>query len=158
MQKICNLLNEIDISLIWSKGHQADVRVRPMTRQRNNLSGGLWYFCQRTPFLTALYGTSPQVTVAVSCPPLRQSAALTGDASIVDHKASLANFNVKTNKVLLPTGVDPEQLVLLKIDVQKMDFWEWQDDTLIHLSGAIPALTVTDQLPAIDRPQSLFGR
>ncbi len=150
MQKLFTLLKEIEISLIWRKGHKSDLQRRPMTRQRNNLAGGLWYFSQRTPLLKALYGTSPQVTVAVSCPPLRQCAALSGDASIVDHKASLAYFTVEANEKLLPTGVGTEQLVLLKIDVQRIDFWEWADDNLIHSSSVIPALTVSDQVTTTD--------
>ena len=133
-RKIYDLLNEIEICLIWRRGGESDLRRRPMTIEKNSLGGGLWFFSPTGPYLDRLYGTNPQVTVAISNPITSKCAALTGSASIVDNPECLARLTAGPNKAMLPSRNGSEKLVLLKIEIEHMDFWEWPSGTLIHSS------------------------
>ncbi len=132
MHQICSLLNEIDICLILRGGYEPHVQRRPMTYQKGNLEGGLWFFGQANSRLSKLYSDCPEVTVAASCPRVKKCATLAGNASIVNHKPSFAHFYDSENAELLPDIYDPDHLFLLNIQVKRMDFWECSDGPLIH--------------------------
>lgn len=151
--QICTLLSEIDICLIWIRGKESDLQRRPMIYQINNLDGGLWFFSEATPRLFSLYSSNPEVTVAVSCPTLKKCGALVGGASIVNHKPSLAHFNVQENEAMLSPGYSKKRLVLLKIAIKQMDFWEWPNGTLIHSSLSVPNdMTIGGRVTADGHP------
>ncbi len=124
-----------------------------MTCRQNDLDGGLWFFSKASHPLTSLYGSAPQVTVAVSCPIVKKCAGLSGEASIVSHKSSAAHSFVKANASLLPPGYDPSRLTLLRVEVTQVEFWEWPEETLIHST-----VNLTSQVATPDHERTHDGQ
>ncbi len=143
ISRICKLLNQIDICIIRRHGHESDLQRRPLTTRQNDLEGGLWFFSKASSQLINLYGSAPQVTVAVSCPILKKCAALSGEASIVSQNSNLAHSFIKANASLLPSNYDPSRLTLLRVEVAHAEFWEWPEETLIHSTVALTSQVAT---------------
>ena len=138
--KICSLLSEIDICLIWSRGLAANLHRRPMTYNDRSIDGGLWFFIPANSHLVEFYRDSPALTVAVSNPKTQKCAALAGRAAISTDKQTMSHFIADKNSAILPPGIQPACLVLLKIEVDQMDFWEWSGGTLIHSTFTMESL------------------
>ncbi len=144
--KICSLLSEIDICLIWSWGLAANLHRRPMTYNALNIEGGLWFFIPANSHLIEFYRDSQALTVALSNPKTQKCAALAGRATICTDNQTLTHFLADKNSAILPACTQPADLVLLKIDLDHMDFWEWPGGILKHSTFNMENLrTATDQ-------------
>jgi general stress protein 26 len=141
--KISAFLSEVDVCLVWSPGLAADLHRRPMTQFGGGIESGLWFFIPADFHLIDFYRRSPVVTVAASNPTTKKCAALAGRSSIVTRKQAISHF--------LPAGIQAGSLVLLKIEIDQMDFWEWPDGTLIHSTHKLQSLRArTDQKWTLD--------
>jgi len=138
--KISSLLSEIDICLIWSRGLSADLHRRPMTHKYGSIESGLWFFLPADFHIVEFYRDSPVVTVAVSNPTTKKCAALAGRATISSDKQTMSHFSADKKAAILPPGIQHTSLVLLKIEIDQMDFWEWPDGTLMHSTFKMESL------------------
>ncbi|MCX6612845.1 MAG: pyridoxamine 5'-phosphate oxidase family protein [Acidobacteria bacterium] len=154
--KISTFLAEIDVCLIWSRGLAADLHRRPMT-QNGGVENGLWFFIPADFHLIDFYRDSPAVTVAASNPTTKKCAALAGRSSIITAKQSIAQFMADKNATTVQSGIQAGALVLLKIEIDQMDFWEWPDGTLVHSTCKLENPRVrTDQKWTLDGPRSSY--
>ena len=155
--KISNFLSEVDICLIWSRGLPADLHRRPMIQNGGSIESGLWFFIQADFHLIDFYRDGPAVTVAASNATTKKCAALVGRSSIITAKREISQFMADKNAAILPAGIQAGSSVLLKIEIDQMDFWEWPDGTLIHSSCSLESLRVkTDQEWSLDVSRSSY--
>ncbi len=84
---------------------------------------------------------------------------MSGEASIVSQKSSLAHSFLNANTSLLPSGVDPSLLTLLRVEVKQVEFWEWPEETLIHSTVNLTSQVATpDQERTHDGQRSISSR
>jgi general stress protein 26 len=120
-QKLVELLDDKFIAMMTTFGPEGP-RSIPMARQEVDPSAELWFITARDTEHTRAIEQEPQVALTFSA---RDSwVALTGRAQVVDDDAKLEDLWNTFAEAGLPEGPDSERAVLLRVDVDKAEYWD----------------------------------
>jgi general stress protein 26 len=119
--KLVALLDDKPIAMMTTFGPDGP-RSIPMARQEVDPSAELWFITARDTEHTRAIQTEPRVSLTFSA---RDSwVAMTGRAHVVDDNAKLEELWNTFAEAWLPEGPDSERAVLIRVDVEKAEYWD----------------------------------
>ena len=119
--KLAELLDDKPIAMMTTFGPEGP-RSIPMARQEVEPSAELWFITARDTEHTRAIEAEPRVSLTFSA---RGSwVAMTGRAKVVHDTAKLEELWNTFAEAWLPEGPDSERVVLLRVDVDKAEYWD----------------------------------
>ncbi|WP_203231276.1 pyridoxamine 5'-phosphate oxidase family protein [Nocardioides caldifontis] len=119
--KLVELLDDKPIAMMTTFGPEGP-RSIPMARQEVEPSAELWFITARDTEHTRAVQADPRVSLTFSA---RDSwVALTGHAQVVDDDAKLEELWNTFAEAWLPEGPDSARAVLIRVDVEKAEYWD----------------------------------
>jgi general stress protein 26 len=144
-QKLVDLMNDMSVGMMTTYGASGP-RSIPMARQEVEPSAELWFITARDTEHVDDIRTNPQVSVTFSA---RDSwVALVGRASVVDDRAKLEELWNTFAEAWLPGGPEDPDATLLKVDVQRAEYWDTPGSKVASLISFVKAKTTGDTLDA----------
>jgi general stress protein 26 len=129
-QKLAQLLDDKPIAMMTTFGAEGP-RSIPMARQEVEAGEELWFITARDTEHTRAIQQEPQVSLTFSA---RDSwVALTGRAHVVDDDAKLEELWNSFAEAWLPEGPRSERSVLIRVDVEKAEYWDSPGSKLASL-------------------------
>jgi general stress protein 26 len=95
---------------------------RPMALQEVEFDGDLWFFAARDSRKVAHSAADPQVNVTVGSSSTWVS--LTGQAVVVDDRATKRDLWNAVVEAWFPDGPDDDGVVLLKVAAESAEYWD----------------------------------
>ena len=139
IEKLGNLINEIDFCMLTTmdEGH---LRSRPMSTQKTEFDGDLWFFTSDHTHKIEEIERDNRVNVSYADPGADRYVSVSGAAEIVKDRTRIEELWNPILKAWFPKGLDDPNLCLLKVVVEKAEYWESPSGTLVQMAGFVKAI------------------
>ena len=97
---------------------------RPMTNQDRDFDGDLWFFTSVSAPKVWETERHHQVNVSFADPAKSKYVSASGVATLVRDRNKIDEFWKPAYKVFFPHGKDDPDLALLKVEVQRAEYWD----------------------------------
>lgn len=133
IKKLGEFLKNIEVAMMTTTDPDGCLRSRPMGTQRIEFDGNLWFFTSRESGKVIAIENDQQVNLAYSSPNDMRYISVTGNASIVEDRTRAAELWNPTYRSWFPRGLQDPNLVLIKVEVESAEYWDYHSSKMISL-------------------------
>lgn len=123
-EKLRELIKGIDIAMLTTVDQDGTLRSRPMGTQEAEFDGDLWFLTSVDTAKVPEIRHDQNVNVSYADSGSHRYVSVTGKALILDDKAKIEEFWQPIYKAYFPEGKDDPKLRVLKINVEKAEYWD----------------------------------
>jgi general stress protein 26 len=140
-------VEKVRVGMLTLAAPDGDLNSRPMTIQQVEAPGIIWFFTSHHGALAHLVEGGAAANLSVSDPDNSLYVSVSGNATLVDDRAKVAELWSTLAKAWFPGGVDDPNLALLKLDVRTADYWDSDHSKMVQfflmakaaLTGKVPS-------------------
>ena len=144
IKKLGDLIKEIDFAMLTTEDVDGSLRSRPMSTQKTEFDGELWFFTGGDSAKVYEIQHERQVNVSYAEPKSQTYVSVSGTATVVRDQAKIKELWNPLYKAWFPDGLDDPDLALLKVKVEKAEYWDAPHGVVVNLIGFVKAI-VTGQ-------------
>lgn len=133
IKKLGELIKDIEVAMMTTSDPDGRLRSRPMGTQRIEFDGDLWFFTSRESGKVIAIENDQQVNLAYSSPNDMRYVSVTGNASIVEDRTRAAELWSPLYRSWFPKGLQDPNLVLIKVEVESAEYWDYHSSKMISL-------------------------
>lgn len=124
IKHLSDLMKEIKFAMLTTAEEDGTLHSRPMTAQQVEFDGDLWFFTRVDSPKVWETQTHRQVNVAFADTAKSKFISASGTAMLVRDREKMKELWTPVLKVFFPAGIEDPDLALLKINVQKAEYWD----------------------------------
>lgn len=140
VEKLRELIKDIDIAMLTTVDPDGNLRSRPMGTQETEFDGDLWFFTTVDTPKVAEIQKENRVNVSYAAPGKNRYVSVSGNAILVNDKAKMKELWSPIYKAFFPDGLDDPKLRLLKIKVDQAEYWDGPNGLIATMIGFAQAL------------------
>jgi general stress protein 26 len=133
VQKIGQLIKGIKVAMMVTSEPDHSLRARPMMTQEVEFDGTLWFFSNEFSGKNNEIRSDAEVLVSYMDADKNRYVSLSGTAELVHDKSKAAELWNPSVKAWFPKGIDDPALSLIKITVNKGEYWDGPSKTIVKL-------------------------
>jgi general stress protein 26 len=146
LRQLGELIKDIRIAMLTTIDADGSLHSRPMATPQVAFAGDLWFFTGADAPKVEEVQHHGQVNVSFADPERQHYVSLAGTASVVHDRQKMAALWSPWFRTWFPHGLDDPNLALLKVHVEKAEYWDTPSSTMVQLFGVVKA-TLTGQPP-----------
>lgn len=140
LAKIAEMIGAIEVAMLTTVRPDGSLHARPMMTQRTDFDGVLWFFTQaETPKVNEAE-REEQVSLSYACPSKQHYVAIAGKARLVRDRDKIKELWRAPLKAWFPQGPEGPGVALLRVEVEKAEYWDSSSSAVVHLVGLVKAL------------------
>ncbi len=124
IEKLGELIKDIDIAMLTTIDEDGSLRSRPMGTQQVEFDGDLWFITAIDTGKTSEILRENRVNVSYAKPDDNRYVSVSGTAVLINDKAKIDELWSPIYKAYFPEGKDDPRLRLIKVKVEKAEYWE----------------------------------
>ena len=124
VEKLRELIKEIDFAMLTTVDAGGNLRSRPMSTQQAEFDGDVWFITSNDTTMAAEIRRDNRVNVSYAQPDKQRYISVSGTAELVYDRARIDEFWSPIYKAYFPDGKDDPNLRLVKIKVDKAEYWD----------------------------------
>jgi general stress protein 26 len=140
VKKLASLIKDLRIAMLTTTEEDGSLRSRPMATQKTDFDGTLWFFTHEHSPKVAEVKREQRVNVSYADAGSNTYVSVSGKAMLVTDRAKIKELWSPVLKAWFPSGEDDPELALLKIDVEKAEYWDMPGSTVVKLVGFVKAI------------------
>ena len=141
LAKLHEIVKAVDICMLTTVDERGDLHSRPMSNNRDvEFDGDLWFFTYGSSHKVDEVGRVPQVNASFADVSAQLYASLTGHAEVVRDPAKIEELWKPELRAWFPEGVDTPDIALLKVTVERAEYWDGSQSFVAHAVGLISSL------------------
>lgn len=140
IEKLRDLIKGIDIAMLTTVDEDGSLRSRPMGTQQVEFDGDLWFFTSADTSKVNEVKRENRVNVSYAASDKSRYVSVSGKSVLVNDKAKMKELWSPIYKAYFPDGLDDPNLRLLKIEVQKAEYWDTPGGLVATIIGFAQAL------------------
>ena len=142
IQKLGELIKEIKYAMLTTADQDGTLHSRPMATQDGDseFDGTLWFFTRASAPKVDEVDRDHQVNVSYSKPGGQSFVSVSGTAQLVRDQARNKELWTPAMKAWFPKGPEDPETVLLKIDVEKAEYWDTAAGPIVIAIGFVKAM------------------
>ncbi len=126
-------IKDIRYAMLTTKDADGSLTARPMTTVQKDFSGTLWFFASRSSPPARAIEASGIVGVHYGEPKDDVYVSLSGDARLEHDRPRMEALWSPMVKAWFPDGIDDPDLVMIRVDVHKAEYWDVQESKPVQL-------------------------
>ena len=139
--KLREIVKAVDICMLTTVGERGELHSRPMSNNRDvEFDGDLWFFTYGSSHKVDEIGRVPHVNASFADTDAQLYASLTGRAEVVRDRAKIEELWKPQLRAWFPEGVDTPDIALLKVTVERAEYWDGSQSFVAHAVGLISSL------------------
>jgi general stress protein 26 len=139
LRKLDELIKNIRIAMLTTVEEDGSLRSRPMAAPQTAFQGELWFFTSADAPKVAESQQHRQVNVSFADPEHQDFVSVSGTASLVRDRQKMEELWSPWFSTWFPQGLNDPNLALLKVDVEKAEYWDAPSSTMVYLYGVVKA-------------------
>ncbi len=144
-----NLIKDAEVAMLTTVESDDYLRSRPMITQESDEDGVLWFFTHDYRSKVDELESDPRVNVSYSKVDANQYVSVSGLGEVIYDEEKKQELWKSSYKTWFPDGVDDPQLALLKVYIEKAEFWDASTSKFVEVLGFAKALlTGKGRLPS----------
>jgi general stress protein 26 len=133
-------IKDIKFAMLTTVDLDGTLRARPMTTLESDFDGTLWFFASNSTSTAAEIRHDAQVNLSYADPDHQRYVSVSGVAQIVRDRHKMEEFWKPVYKAWFPRGLDDPDLILLRVRVEKAEYWDSPSGAVVQLVGFVKAL------------------
>jgi general stress protein 26 len=138
--KLAHMIDGIEIAMMTTVTEGGQLRSRPMMTQKQRFDGQLWFFTSNASPKSGEIEHDHHVNLSYADPDSQRYVSVSGRARIVRDPAKLEQFWNPVFRAWFPEGLSDPELALVRVDVEKAEYWDSHSKKLVHLVGFTKAI------------------
>ncbi len=140
IKKLAELIKDVKIAMLSTVDEDGSLRSRPMATQQAEFDGDLWFFTDgRSPKIDEVQ-SEEHVNLSYASPEHSRYVSVSGTARLIRDRAKAKELWNPIYKAWFPGGLDDPNLALLKVSVQKAEYWDSPSGMVVQAIGFVKAL------------------
>jgi general stress protein 26 len=131
--RLLEIISEIKTAMLTTIDEDMTLRSRPMLTQDYQQDGTLWFFSSDHHGKADELAADPRVNVTYAMPEKQRFISISGLAEIVHDDAKKRDLWKPSFREWFPEGSNDSHLALLKIYIQKAEYWDVPSNQLIEI-------------------------
>lgn len=124
VEKLRELIKDIDFAMLTTVHADGSLRSRPMSTQEAEFDGDLWFLTSADTAKAYEIRQDSRVNVSYAQPDDQRYVSVSGTAALLNDRAKIDEFWTPAYKIFFPDGKDDPNLRLIKITVDKAEYWD----------------------------------
>lgn len=145
-KKLHDLIKDIRFAMLTTVEEDGTLRSRPMATQEFEFDGDLWFFTAAHAPKVDEVQHNQHVNVSYAEPKDQKYVSISGTAQLVRDRAKIEELWNPLFKAWFPQGLDDPELALLKVSVEKAEYWDSPSSKVVRLVGFAKALLTGKQI------------
>jgi general stress protein 26 len=138
--KLAKLIKGIRVAMLTTIEADGCLRSRPMQTQDTAFDGTLWFFTWVDSAKVHEIQRDQHVNLAYANPSDEVYVSVSGTARLVRDRAKIEELWNPIHKAWFPKGVDDPNIGLLRVDVEKAEYWDSPSSKVVQLIGFTKAV------------------
>lgn len=146
IKKLHDMIKDIRFAMLTTVEEDGTLRSRPMATQEFEFDGDLWFFTSADATKVNEVQHEHHVNVSYAEPKDQKYVSVSGTAQLIRDKSKIEELWNPLLKAWFPDGLDDPQLSLLKVSVDKAEYWDSPSSKVVRLLGFAKALVTGKQI------------
>ena len=135
VRKLNELIKDIQVAMLTTVDDEGALRSRPMATQKPDFDGQLWFFTSGSSPKAREIEREHQVNISYADPDKNRYVSVSGTGQVVYDPAKNKELWTSAYKAWFPQGLDDPNLALLRVDVEKAEYWDSPGSAIVHALG-----------------------
>ncbi|HLM58320.1 MAG TPA: pyridoxamine 5'-phosphate oxidase family protein [Pyrinomonadaceae bacterium] len=141
LRKLREIVKAVDICMLTTVDEEGCLHSRPMSNNRDiEFDGDLWFFTYGSSHKVDEVGRVPKVNASFADIAGQLYASLTGRAEVERDRAKIEELWKPHLRAWFPDGVDTPDIALLKVTVERAEYWDGSQSLAAHAVGLVTSL------------------
>jgi len=146
LQKLREMVKDIDFCMLTTLDENGDLHSRPMSANGEiDPNGDVWFFTGVSSHKVSEIGISPKVNVSFADPKNQQYVSITGIAELERDRKKIEELWKPELKMWFPEGKDDPEIALLKVSLEKAEYWDSPSSTAAYALNFVSSLVTGKQ-------------
>jgi len=137
LKKLRKLIKGARVAMLTTVAPDGTLRSRPMATLKAPFEGDVWFFTRATTAKADEIRDNDHVNVSFSDGDDNRYLSISGTASLVRDKERLERLWSGRLKNWFPDGKKDPDLALLRVRVDRADYWNAKTAAMVHLGGLV---------------------
>jgi general stress protein 26 len=122
--QLAGLIRDIKVAMLSTTVKGEGLRSRPMFTQETPFDGSLWFMTSAVAPVIKEVSDHPEVLLTYAHPGAQSYVAVNGVGSVHDDRAMIRALWKPAFKVWFPEGAEDPQIRLIRVVVERAEFWD----------------------------------
>lgn len=155
LKKLRELVKDIDFCMLTTVDEGGDLHSRPMSSNGDiDTNGNIWFFTNASSHKVSEIRKLPKVNVSFADPDSQRYVSVSGKAELVRDQEKIEELWRPEFKMWFPEGKDDPEVALLRIDLEKAEYWDSPSSTIGYALSFVSSL-VTGKEPDMGENKKL---
>jgi general stress protein 26 len=154
LARLKELIERIRVGLLTSVDLDGSLHTRPIETLRCDADGTLWFFTDHQSPKAQELSHDMRVSVGYSEPAKNIYVVVAGRARLLRDRALAAQLWIPTQRAWYPKGLEDERLSVLRVDLERAEYWERGGRASSLLAALTAAVTGRQAVVGVDRKLS----
>lgn len=133
ISKLGHLIKGIPFAMMTTVEPDGKLKSRPMAVQQVDFDGDFWFFTAEHSTKVDDIRRFPQVNLAFSQDREHRFISVSGRAEIINDPIKRAELWRPSYKMFFPKGLEDPELTLMKVSVERAEYWDSPGSFLVQL-------------------------
>ncbi|WP_089317580.1 pyridoxamine 5'-phosphate oxidase family protein [Pontibacter ummariensis] len=139
LQKLVDIIKDVEVAMMTTIEDDGCMRSRPMRAVQTNPNGEIWFFTGYESGKSHEIQHDSHVNLSYAKPSDEVYVSISGRAYLSKDKAKIDELWSPTQKAWFPQGKDDPNIGLIRVEVEKAEYWDAPNSTMIQLYGMAKA-------------------
>ncbi|NDK54467.1 pyridoxamine 5'-phosphate oxidase family protein [Pontibacter fetidus] len=139
LQKLIDKIKDVDTCMMTTADDDGSLRSRPMRNMQIKDDGIIWFFTGYESAKSHELKNDSHVNLSYADPSNNLYVSVSGRASISRDKAKIDELWNPAMKAWFPEGKDDPNVGLIKVTIDKAEYWDSPNSAVVHLYGVVKA-------------------
>ncbi len=140
IKKLRELIKDIKYAMLTTTEDDGTLRSRPMATLQTEFDGDLWFFTGADAPKVHEVEHHQQVNVSYAEPDQQKYVSVSGTAQLVRDRSKMEELWNPLFKAWFTEGLDDPNLALLKVSVDKAEYWDSPSSKVVRLVGFLKSI------------------
>jgi general stress protein 26 len=144
--KLREIVKAVDICMLTTLDEEGYLHSRPMSNNREvEFDGDLWFFIYGSSHKAEEVERMSKVNASFADVDAQQYASLSGRAEVVRDRSKIEELWKPQLRAWFPEGVNTPDIALLKVTVERAEYWDSSKSVVSHAVSLISSLITGEQ-------------
>lgn len=131
LEKLRTMVKAIDFCMLTTVDEKGDPHSRPMSSNGDiDPNGNIWFFTAASSHKVSEISKLPKVNLSFADPDNQNYVSITGRAELVRDRKKIDELWRPEFKMWFPEGKDDPEVALLKVNLEKAEYWDSPSSTI----------------------------
>lgn len=143
--KLIERIKDIKIAMLTTAEQDGTLHSRPMYTQKPDEDGTLWFFTEKDSAKIYEVRKDQHVNLGYSKPDDNLYVSISGTASVVTDREKIKELYTEGLRAWFPKGSDDPNIALLKISIDRGEYWDQPSNVLVRAFGYVKAVATGER-------------